>query len=290
MAKSKILAVDLGNYNINTSEGKMFIATFSEGEPDNPQGEDVITIGENSYCMAKEGSFDFEFNKNKKNYMPNLLYAIEKSITKENLKTINLVLGVPVENFGVGNDFIADLQNKEFDYQFNGNKRAVKIDKVAVVGEAISSFYMLEPEQRTGDVMIVDIGGRTINVVTFRNGKIEHKKQINTGMLNFYEKVKSRHNSMYGSNLETEQMYSYIKKKMVKVEHEDEVAFLKDALNRLKQVADINFYKLFFTGGGSITLEDTIKELEPRANIMENPLFTNVNGNKAIAEAQWGDE
>lgn len=286
---SKILAVDLGNYNINTSEGKMFIATFREGLPDNPQGEDIITINERNYCMAKESSFDFEFNKNKKNYMPNLLYAIEKSL-KGDAKNINLVLGVPVENFGVGNDFKKDLEDKEFEYSFNNNKRTVKINKVAVVGEAISSFYVLPPEERSGDVMIIDIGGRTINVVTFRNGKIEHKKQINTGMLDFYDKVKSRHNSINGTNLETEQMFSYIKKKMVKVDHEDEILFLKDAFNRIKQVADINFYKLFFTGGGSITLEDSIKELEPRANIMDNALFTNVNGNKAIAEAQWGEE
>lgn len=289
MNKPQILTVDLGNYNINTSERIMFPATFAEGKPENPQGEEIITIEDKHYCMAKECAFDFEFNKNKKNYKPNLFYAIERSI-KGKEKNINLVLGVPVENFGVGNDFKSDLEGKEFEYSINGDSRKVKFNKVAVVGEAISSFYTLPPQERTGDVMIIDIGGRTINVVTFRNGKLEHKKQINTGTLDFYETVKTRHNSNNGDNLETEQMYSYIKKGMVEVNHDDEVKFLKDAFNRIKQVANRDFYKIFFTGGGSITLEDTIKELEPRGNIMEDALYTNVNGNKAIAEAQWGEE
>lgn len=289
MNKPKILTVDLGNYNINTCERIMFPATFTEGKPENPQGEEIITIDGVHYCMAKECAFDFEFNKNKKNYKPNLFYAIEKSM-KGKEKHINLVLGVPVENFGVGNDFKTDLESQEFEFEINGDKRKVIINKVAVVGEGISSYYTLSEQDRSGDIMIIDIGGRTINVVTFRNGKLEHKKQINMGMLDFYESVKTRHNSKHGDNLETEQMYSYIKKGMVEVNHEDEVKFLMDAFNRIKQVANRDFYKIYFTGGGSITLEDTIKELEPRGTIMEDALFTNVNGNKAIAEAQWGEE
>lgn len=280
-----ILAVDLGNYNINTSEDVMFPATFTVGEVHNPIGEEIVTIGEETYCMAKECAFDYEFNKSKKNYLPNLFYAIHKS-TEES--EIDLVLGIPVENLGVATDFKSDLEGKEFNFKVNNDERTIKINKVAVVGEGISSYYMLSKEQRENkDVMIVDIGGRTINVVTFRNKRIEHKKQINMGMINFYEDVKTRHNSIKGDNLETEQMYSYIKKGMVEVDHKDELTFVNKMFNAIKPVAEKDFYDVYFTGGGSITLEDTLKEVYPNGKIMENSLFTNVNGNKRIAVAQW---
>lgn len=235
-----ILAVDLGNYNINTSEYVMFPATFTVGEVHNP-------IGEETYCMAKECAFDYEFNKSKKNYLPNLFYAIHKS-TEES--EIDLVLGIPVENLGVATDFKSDLEGKEFNFKVNNDER-------------------------------------TINVVTFRNKRIEHKKQINMGMINFYEDVKTRHNSIKGDNLETEQMYSYIKKGMVEVDHKDELNFVNKIFNAIKPVAEKDFYDVYFTGGGSITLEDTLKEVYPNGKIMENALFTNVNGNKRIAVAQW---
>lgn len=280
-----ILAVDLGNYNINTSEGVMFPATFTVGEVENPIGEEIVTIGEENYCMAKECAFDYEFNKNKKNYKPNLFYAIHKSIEETE---IDLVLGIPVENFGVATDFKADLEGKEFEFKVNGEDKKVKINRVAVVGEGISSYYMLSKEQRQDkDIMIIDIGGRTINVVTFRNGRLEYKKQINMGMINHYEDVKTRHNSSKGDNLETEQMYSYINKGMVEVDHQDEVNFVNKMFNAITPIANKDFYDVYYTGGGSLTLEKTLKEIYSKGTLMENPLYTNVNGNKRIAVAQW---
>lgn len=289
MSKIVNMAVDLGNYNIKTSEEEMFLSTFTEGMPKNPQGEDIIKIDDKVYCMAKESSFDYEFNKNKKNYKPNLFYAIAKSIKKGDDHKINLVLGVPLENFGVASNFKGDLEGKTFDFNYNDKDIKVTFNNVGVVGEGISSFYTLDPKKRVGDIMIVDIGGRTINVATFRDGKIEHKRQLNKGMINFYDTVKERHNSEFGENLNTEQMYSYIEKNIVKVDHEDELKFIDYALNEIKKFADVRFYEVYFTGGGAPVLEDTIKELHPKAKFMENPLFTNVKGNKAIAEVQWSE-
>ena len=281
-----ILTVDLGNYNINTCEDVMFPATFTVGSPENPIGEEIITIDGIDYCMAKEGAFDYEFNKNKKNYKPNLFYAIYKSTDETE---IDLVLGIPVENFGVASNFKEDLEGKEFEFKINGQDKKIKINRVAVVGEGISSYYMLKKEQRENrSVMIVDIGGRTINLATFKNGRLEYKKQINKGMIDLYEVIKSRHNSINGDNLETEQIDYLIQQGHVKVEKEDEFNFVESIFNAIKLVANRDYYDIYFTGGGAIRLEDTLKEIEPRGIIMEDALFTNCKGNKKIAQAQWG--
>lgn len=279
-----ILAVDLGNYNIKTSEGVMFRSTFVAGAPANPLGEEVLVYGDSTYCMDKESEFEYVFNKNKKNYMPNLLYAISKSTEESKIK---LVIGTPVDNLSLSADFKADLEGKTFEFSINGKERKITIEKVGVVAEGVSSFYMLPAEKQADDIMIVDIGGRTVNVVTFRNKRIEYKKTVTYGMIEFYNKVKERYNSQ-GNNIATEQVYSFVKKGIIKVEHEDEVAFVKRIFNEIESIIkDRNFYKIFVTGGGAETLIDTIKEIEPSAALMSDPINSNCQGNKRIGEVQW---
>lgn len=279
-----ILAVDLGNYNIKTSEGVIFKSTFSEGIPANPLGEEVISFGDNTYCMDKESEFEYTFNKNKKNYLPNLLYAISKSTEESKIK---LVIGTPVDNLSISTNFKEDLEGKTFEFNINGKDRKVLIEKVGVVAEGVSSFYTLPAEQQSEDIMVIDIGGRTVNVVTFRSKRIEYKKTITFGMIEFYNEVKERYNS-FGNNIATEQVYSFIKKGIIKVDHADELRFVKRIFNEIESIIkDRNFYKIYCTGGGSETLIATIKEVEPNTILMGDPINTNCKGNKRIGEAQW---
>lgn len=282
---SKILAVDLGNYNVNTSEDVIFKATFTEGEPINSIGEEILTIGDKVYCMDKETAFEYKFNKQQKNYLPNLLYAIHKSTDEEKVK---LVLGVPADNLGISNDFKSDLEGRTFEFKINNIEKKVTFQNVGVVAEGVSSYFMLSAAQRKDkDIMIIDIGGRTVNVVTFRNNKNEFKKTLTLGMIDFYNTVKERYNSK-GNNINTEQVYSFITKGLIEVDHQDELRFVNSIFNEIESIVkDRRFYDIYLTGGGSLTLEDTLKEIEPRAKLMDNALFTNVNGNAKIGVQQW---
>ncbi len=283
-----ILAIDLGNYNIKTSEGIHFISTFAEFDGIDPGERKVLTYNGKDYVMELKSSFDNEFNKTKKNYIPNLLWAINRSLPR-GVDSVSIVLGIPVENLGTVNKFKEELENKRFTFRVKGNeKRSISIDKVAVVAEGVSSFYTLPETERRNDTLIIDIGGRTTNVVSFKNGRIEHKKQINRGMINYYEDVASKYNSK-GECVNTEDIKNLIEKGIVDI---DTVTFYKNELvkyifNQVKTKCNRDYYKIWFTGGGSIDLKETILRLEPKANFMDNALFTNVNGNKRIALSQW---
>ena len=283
-----ILAIDLGNYNIKTSEGIHFISTFAEFDGIDPGERKVLTYNGKDYVMELKSSFDNEFNKTKKNYIPNLLWAINRSLPR-GVDSVSIVLGIPVENLGTVNKFKEELENKRFTFRVKGNeKRSILIDKVAVVAEGVSSFYTLPETERMNDTLIIDIGGRTTNVVSFKNGRIEHKKQINKGMINYYEDVASKYNSK-GECVNTEDIKNLIEKGIVDI---DTVTFYKNELvkyifNQVKTKCNRDYYKIWFTGGGSIDLKETILRLEPKANFMDNALFTNVNGNKRIALSQW---
>ena len=283
-----ILAIDLGNYNIKTSEGINFISTFAEFDGIDPGERKLLNYNGKDYVMELKSSFDNEFNKTKKNYIPNLLWAMNRSLPR-GVDSVSIVLGIPVENLGTVNKFKEELENKRFTFRVKGNeKRSILIDKVAVVAEGVSSFYTLPETERMNDTLIIDIGGRTTNVVSFKNGRIEHKKQINKGMINYYEDVASKYNSK-GECVNTEDIKNLIEKGIVDI---DTVTFYKNELvkyifNQVKTKCNRDYYKIWFTGGGSIELKETILRLEPKANFMDNALFTNVNGNKRIALTQW---
>ena len=283
-----ILAIDLGNYNIKTSEGINFISTFAEFDGIDPGERKLLNYNGKDYVMELKSSFDNEFNKTKKNYIPNLLWAMNRSLPR-GVDSVSIVLGIPVENLGTVNKFKEELENKRFTFRVKGNeKRSILIDKVAVVAEGVSSFYTLPETERMNDTLIIDIGGRTTNVVSFKNGRIEHKKQINKGMINYYEDVASKYNSK-GECVNTEDIKNLIEKGIVDI---DTVTFYKNELvkyifNQVKTKCNRDYYKIWFTGGGSIELKETILRLEPKANFMDNALFTNVNGNKRIALSQW---
>lgn len=283
-----ILAIDLGNYNIKTSEGINFISTFAEFDGIDPGERKLLNYNGKDYVMELKSSFDNEFNKTKKNYIPNLLWAINRSLPR-GVDSVSIVLGIPVENLGTVNKFKEELENKKFVFRVRGNeKRSILINKVAVVAEGVSSFYTLPETERMNDTLIIDIGGRTTNVVSFKNGRIEHKKQINKGMINYYEDVASKYNSK-GECVNTEDIKNLIEKGIVDI---DTVTFYKNELvkyifNQVKTKCNRDYYKIWFTGGGSIELKETILRLEPKANFMDNALFTNVNGNKRIALTQW---
>lgn len=278
-----ILAIDMGNYNIKTSEGIMFISTFTEGEVLNPQGEEVIQFDERTYMMEK-GTFDNEYNKSKKNYKPNLLYAISKSIPAS-VKTIDLVLGVPVDNIKITEQFKEELQGKEFKWLINGNEREILINKVATVGEGISAFYTLNKLKRLSPIIMVDIGGRTVNVIIFEKGKMKDKFTIPQGMIELYDTIAAKENAT-GNRYRAEQVHDLIERGIITNTEKQEKIFINQIMNEIKRRVDINLYDIVFSGGGSISLAHHLEDL---GDIIEDGLFANANGNKKIAEIQWGE-
>lgn len=277
-----ILAVDLGNYNIKTSEGIIFSSKFTTEKQIDRDVEDIIEVNGVEYCLGK-GQYEFEFDKTKKNYIPLLLGAIVKS-TKE--REIDLVLGCPLVQIDKKDDFIEDLQGKEFEFYYNSKKIRLFINKVAVIAEGLSSFYTLPKHIRENRTLIVDIGGRTVNAAAFVKGKLEKQVTLPIGMLNFYEKVQTKENSK-GNNISVVDVESLIEENRIYDVEDLKVDFIKNIINELKLYINTQNYEVFFTGGGTIVLKDIIAKRIKRANIINNALFSNVNGNKAIADVKW---
>lgn len=281
-----ILTIDLGNYNIKTSEGVCFPSTFKKDISANPLGEEILEYNGETFIMGT-GEYDNTFNKSKKNYIPNLLYAIAKSSSKDD-NEFNIVLGVPLDNLNITNNFKEDLEGKEFKFLVNGTERKIKINKIATVGEGISSYYTLDDVNRAKDCLIIDIGGRTVNVCTFINKKLDKKFTVNKGIIDLYDSIKTRVNST-GENFNTEDIERLMKKDIIKDTKDDKKLFVETILNAIKLKLNKETFDIFLTGGGSIELKEELKEYMPNCTFLDNPIFSNAAGNKKIALAQWRD-
>lgn len=280
-----ILAVDLGNYNIKTSEGIVFESRFQEVEKEDFDTE-LLELNNKFYKM-ESGSFENEFNKAKKNYFPNLLYAISKSVDKDS-EQLDLVLGVPASNMGISKELKNDLENKTFKFNLFGIEKEFKINKVATVAEGLSSFYTLKKEERLKDVLILDIGGRTINVCTFSKGKNIVKFTQPKGMLDLYLMVQERYNKD-GNNADIEEIIRLIENSTINFDEEKQ-QFIKEQINKIKlKISNFSTYKIWVTGGGSLELQEALRDNVGEINYIPDSLFSNVKGNKNIAEAKWRD-
>ncbi|MBN1079250.1 ParM/StbA family protein [Clostridium botulinum] len=277
-----ILAVDLGNYNIKTSEEVIFSSRFVQDSDFAPVGEDIIEYNNKIYTMQK-GEFENKFNKAEKNYMPNLLYAIAQSTSD---KEIDLVLGVPLDNLSIRDKFKNELKGKTFKFIFNNNDREITINRIATIAEGMSSFYTLSKTDREKDTLIIDIGGRTTNVVSFINTKAEKKFTINKGMIDLYDAIKTRVN-LEGNNYNLEEIERLIKNGVFSNVENEYSMFVNSIMNSIELKLKYDTYYIWFTGGGSIILEDVIKATVKKAKFIENALFSNAIGNKKVAKMKW---
>ena len=284
MSKLKTRILDLGNYNIKL-EDFSFISTFADLDAADQSEENILELQNHKYRMEFEGSFDAEFNKAKKDYVPNLLWGLDKSGAVDGDK-YRLILGLPLTNLGHSEKLVEDLKGKSFTFTTSSTK-TITIEEVYVVGEGISSYYVLPASIREEDLVIVDIGGRTTNVVEYSKKRVKQTDTVNMGMIDFYDKIKVKFNNEEGESIETHNVKHLIEKNIVPQYQSVENEFVNELMRRISVKFKLNLgKKIIFTGGGSITLKGAIIRFNNKFLFIDDPLFSNVKGNLKLAKAK----
>ncbi|WP_294364253.1 ParM/StbA family protein [uncultured Clostridium sp.] len=278
----KNVIVDLGNYSTKyLGENKgMFSSKISTAF--NPNGEVYERVefnGITTYITV--GQLEREYSKANKNYMPILLYAISKATTDTN---INLCLLLPVNQLPNKQRMIDELKGKSFEFKVKDITRKVYIHNVAVLPEGYVSYYSIDNPDND-DILIIDVGSRTVNYASFIEGKIEKNFTNRIGVFEFYSKVKEIENSK-GEDLVEEDIERLIKRGRIEVSHDMYLDFLKDILNYTKGQINIKNYTVYFTGGGAMMLEEYIKSNTP-CKIHEDAVYSNVIGAYNICKQVW---
>lgn len=284
---SKITVVDLGNMNIKyigDNEG-MFSSKVSTDYQSFRDGFQRIELdGRLTYIGI--GELSREFNKAERDYLPQLLYGISMANSEEKIE-INLTLLLPIVQMENKPKLIETLKGKEFKFKFNDKYREVKINECLVLPECYVSYFSLADEDKQGDVCILDLGSRTVNICALENGKIQKLNTVKLGSFDLYSKIKAQENSK-GEDYIEEDIPRLIKNGTIKIFNKQYGEFLNEILNSIKSYVNIKTYRTIFTGGTSIMLEEYINKLNlPNFKIHDKPLTSNVLGAKSASELLW---
>lgn len=286
-----ITVLDLGNNNVKGTNDKDTLINFrsnlSKSYESYPDGFNYILL-DGEYTYFEKGIFSKEYIKTNKDYKAQLLYGIAKLYPNEDKVETNLTLLLPLSEMQHKSKYETDLTNKQFKFTVRATMKkdmTVTIKNVFVVPEGYASYSLVDDKTKSGNVLIIDIGGRTTNVVAMDYGKPQILETYKIGILDFYLKLK---NLNIDKQYKLEDIEKAIDRKDIKVSQKDLANFMNDILNEISLAVNINHYKVLFTGGGSIVLKDIIKNILPeQCTLLDDPLYSNVKGALVFSKQCW---
>lgn len=289
-----ITVLDLGNNNIKGLTDKCgpinFRSNLSRDYEAYPDGFNYVLL-DGQYTYFEKGTFSKEYIKTNKDYKAQLLYGIAKLNPDADVIDTNLTLLLPISEMEHKAKYEAELKNKQFKFTVKASKKkdmTVKVKDVFVVPEGYASYFILDEKLQASNVLIIDIGGRTTNVVAMDYGKPQILNTYKIGILDFYSKLKVLNED---KQYKIEDIEKAIQRGDIKVSQKDLAAFINDVINEISLSVNINHYNVAFTGGGSVVLQDIIKTNLPKnCCVLDNPLYTNVNGALAVSNQIWSDK
>lgn len=287
-----ILGIDLGSYSVKTSTKVTFLSKFTEGESFTDNNKVVFN---NKVYNIGEGEFSTDWNKSRKENTLLLLYAAIVKSTKDNFNQI--VLGLPVQQYKKNKENLIELiENNKCGLIENRN---LIITDIAVAPEGASTYYAMNIELRNmvgnKQLIIIDIGGRTTDIIVFENKKIIDVKTIAIGMLNIYQEIIDSVNSKYTESLVLEDGETILKDGLFLKGETKDISFIQPILKRnfntifkeLQLKYNTNKGYIYLTGGGSITLELAFKNRLKNLIVSKNPIFDNAIGFEKVGESLW---
>lgn len=284
-----ILGADLGNWNVKTSEGNIFPSRYTTIENILGATGDVLEYEGTKYYI-REGKLENNYDKaNKETNIILFLYAL--ALQKD--KYFKVVVGLPALTYKTSRDAFKEklLENKVYNLKINEIEKTIVIEDLIVFPEGAGSYYSIA--SRSKNAVIVDIGGGTTNIVSFKNGKLEKCTTLGKGMIEIYNNVREYLNSTYTLKLELEDIEVIMREGLRVDGNEISFAFIKpiidsfvkDLMNELRNYP-IRTSKVLLTGGGSKLLKGPLSRI-PGLEVVNDYLFSNAKGFKKVGESKW---
>lgn len=284
-----ILGVDLGNWNVKTSEGDIFPSRYTIVENILGATGDVLEHEGIKYFM-REGKLENNYDKaNKETNLILFLYSL--ALQKD--RYFKVVIGLPALAYKANRESFKDklLNQKIHDVVINKEHKKIIIEDLIVFPEGAGAYFSLR--NRPKNCVIIDIGGGTINIVSFKNGKLDTCTTIGKGIIQLYNQIRDYLNATYTLKLELEDI-EVIMREGLKVDNEEiSFAFIKpiinafivDLMNELRNFP-IRTSKVFLIGGGSKLLKAPLSVI-PGLEVIEEYMFSNAEGFAKVGVSKW---
>jgi plasmid segregation protein ParM len=291
------LGIDVGNYNLHvaSSNGNIVMpAMYTTKENLIDKGESIEINGVTYYLCS--GSLEIKLNKVEKKSILPLIYA---GIIKSTLDpVVNIIVGLPCSQYKMNKDVMKQniISNKVINIKYKGVERTIVIENCEVFPEGAGSYYSLEDKPQ--NCIIVDIGGKTINMVQIEKGKVTNPNTKPLGMINLYSDIRDYLNSKYTLDLKIEQIEDVLKEGLWVEAEKVDMSFIKpiisdfinELMNELELKYPIRTQEVLLTGGGAFLLYGVLQRKITRIRRLENYLTANAEGFRKVGLNLWKEE
>lgn len=296
------IGLDFGNCNLKTSKGIIVPTKIINGKNILDSGFE-IKINNNWYTIG-QGDYDTTLDKTEKEYFIPFL-ALGLSLSTNN-DFVRLVTGLPVNQYKNKKEKLLKIidENKVLDFNLNGLNRKIYIAAAEVFPEGVATYYSLSSEYRRSlkdkDIIILDIGGRTTNIIWLKAGlkrSIYKYVSLESGIINVYSEIIKRINSIFTLGLELEDAENILKNGLEVDGIKEDLTFvreiIKNNMDKVFKELNINYpvrtSPLLVTGGGGGSFFKAIKKRYNTAVLVDNNILSNALGYERVGEKLWLD-
>lgn len=171
----------------------------------------IYYVGKNAQLNTRNGKISLRQNKNDNDEQTRikLITALALMTNEDQYEAIfDVVTGIPVLEFYNQKDKLYNMlynNNQPFEFIMQyGNKRVakkIKCNKIKIIsqGEGAYYSYLLNSSgdiqkdravQASGNIAVVDIGYRTVDIVFFHNGRyLDNSDQLNNGVSQIHQEI-----------------------------------------------------------------------------------------------------
>jgi hypothetical protein len=288
--------IDLGTTYTKTHTGIIFPSGVSENIY---TSSNVLTFENEKYSVElnnQKAEFDININKGlNKNTRINFLYALYRLADYDKTIFQNVVVGLPCsqwKNEETVTNFKSYLLSKDtIILSVNDLEKRLTIENIDVVPEGSTAYYASEMQSERFEgrkVLILDIGGLTINSILMEDDGYVDCYTDESGILKIYKDMSEKITSETGYDIKYSDMFGilqyglYIKGQKCDVDSIIRPIALEHCYNiyknlKLKWSIDtIPFIPCI--GAGSITMIKYLKDYIPHAELQEKPQLLAVIG------------
>jgi len=289
-----VIGIDSGYDFTKTSEGFIIPSRISKKEKIMGKENQVIIDG--ALYVVGEGEIEVNINKiNTELTKACIMYSIINSTPSDD---INLVLGLPIGQFKKQKDELKEmiLDNRITDIKASTGERVLAIHDVAVFPQAAVALF---DDEYYPDVIILDIGGRTIDIACFEtiSGKriMTNYSTIYEGTLSLYDKIIKAVNNELGLSLKLYDAEKILVQGLEIYGERQDVGFLKciieEHIDKIMNELILNYpvqtTPVKLIGGGALLLGSPLKKRIPNLRIANNPQITNAKCFKKVGMTLW---
>ncbi|WP_070000024.1 ParM/StbA family protein [Cellulosilyticum sp. I15G10I2] len=295
------IAIDLGNFNVKTSNKTIFRATCTPKKDGTTGGIDKTIEYKGIKYYIEKGEFDTEFSKSRKEVLPLFLYALGKTVP-ENLKVINVVVGLPINQVSNRDELIEKLEGN-FTFKIGGADRHIIVKEVKVAPECAGASLAIPEDVPQIEYILLDVGGLSGNMALFQDGLYVKGGSIPKGILNLVADITSAVNADYRLNLTTTQMYrklvnDHLQNSQGKIDLEPYrithfIPYVEEIFKTLTQQYEGLTTPIYVLGGGLDLLKPYVTQYlkqhsEYKMQVFNDNMFLNVKGFEKLGDQiEW---